>query len=259
MTKKHSVWILLSFLLATLTSAGVFAEDLTVDEIIAKHVETIGGEEAWKAVDSATMTASFNAGPMAAGVTMVFKRPNKFRMETEFQGMKIIQAFDGEKGWGVMPMMGSSEPELAGDEEVKNMESQADLEGPLVGYKEKGHTVELIGKEEVEGTEAYELKVTQKNGDVIHMFLDTEYCLVFRQKVRRTVQGTEVNVTVNFSDYKEVGDVVMAHSIEQLPEGAPQGMVITVDKVELNTEVDDAQFTFPGKPEGESTEEMAEE
>lgn len=241
-------------LLAALLVAPVFAGEMSVDDIIAKNIETLGGADAWKAVKSAKMSANINMGGMELPINMTFKRPHMMRVDMEMQGMQIVQAYDGETGWAVMPMMGSSEPELMADDQLKQIKDQADFDGPLVDYKEKGHTVELVGKEDVEGTEAYKLKLTKDNGDVVHMYLDTEYFLVFKQEGRVNMQGVEVNSTVNLSDYKEVGDIVMPHSTEIVAEGAPAGVVITVNNVELNPEVDEAQFAFPEKAEDEAAD-----
>jgi outer membrane lipoprotein-sorting protein len=250
MFKKQFVWLLLS----AMPAVPAVAEQLTLDEIVAKHVESLGGMDALKAVKSARMSAKFNMGGMELPVTMVFKRPSKLRVETEFQGMKVIQAYDGETGWAVVPMMGSTEPTKMADDQLKQMQEQSDFDGPLVDYAKKGHTVELLGKEDVEGTEAYKLEVIKQNGDVLQMYLDSEYFLVFKQEGRVNVQGQEVNATTHLSEYKEVGDILLAHSIEVTPEGAPSGIQITFSDVELNVEVDDAQFAFPEK----ATEETAE-
>ena len=254
MTKKHFLWITLACLLA----APVLAQN--VDEIIAKNIETRGGMDALKGVESAHINGTMTMGQgMEVPFDITFKRPRKMRFEMEMQGMKIIQAYDGETGWGVMPMMGKSEPERLADDQLKQAEMQSDIDGPLVDYAEKGHTVELLGKEDVEGTEAYKLKVTLKNGDEINMYLDAEYYLVFKQEAKTNIQGNEVSVTSNISDYKEVGDVVLPHAMEQVFEGAPSGMTMTMNKVELNVDVDDSIFDMPEPaPQEEESEDEQE-
>ena len=44
------------------------------------------------------------------------------------------------------------------------------MEGPLVDYRRKGHKVELLGKEKVEGVDAYKLKLTLKGGEVKYIY-----------------------------------------------------------------------------------------
>ena len=244
MSKKHSVWLVLMALLAVPGQA-----EETVDDIIAHNLETIGGEEALKAVETMRMTGTMSMGGMQVPVTIEQKRPGKFRMEMEMQGMKIVTAYDGEQAWGVMPMMGKTEPELLGEDQRKQIENRSEFDGPLVDYKEKGNQVELVGKEDVEGTEAYKLKVTRKSGDVEYVYLDTEYFLPFQTEARISMQGNETNVTVKLGDYQEVGGILMPYSIEQVLEGAPTGANMTFDKIEVNVGIDDSKFTLPAKEE----------
>src|SRR4029077_19373837 len=141
---------------------------------------------------------------MELPVTLMQKRPKSFRMEFSMQGMTGMQCFDGKNAWMVMPMMGSKDPQAMGTEESKMMDEQAEFDGPLVDYKEKGNTVELVGKEQVEGADAYKVKCTLKNGDVRTYYLDAETYLEIKMESKRTVRGTEVEGESYLSDYKEV-------------------------------------------------------
>lgn len=250
-TKPFARILLLSLLLL----AGVAAaEDMTVDDIIAKNAETRGGLDALQGVQTAKMTGKMNMGGMELPISMTFKRPNKIRFEMEMQGQKILQVYDGEKGWGIMPMMGSTEPEYLAGDQLNQVKQMADvIEGPMINYEEKGHSVELVGKEEVEGTEAYKIKLTTADGREIYNYLDTEYFLIFKQESSVSMQGTEIKGSASISDYKEVGPIVLSHAMEQSFEGAPPGagMTITLENIELDTEVDDSIFMFPEKEETE--------
>lgn len=244
MLKKTSLILALSLL-----AVPAMAEDLTLDQIIAKNVEARGGADAWESVKTAKIegTMTMGGGAMTMPVSMTFERPGKVRFEMEMQGQKIVQAYDGESGWQIMPLMGSPDPQAMSEDESKNVKRQSDFEGPLYNYKEKGHSVELEGKEEVEGTEAYKLKITLKSGDVVHTFLDTEYFLEFKQIYKVNGPTGEMVMNTMVGDYKEVGPVVLAHSMEMLAEGAPEGtgMSISFDNVEINPEVDGAIFDMP--------------
>ncbi len=201
------------------------------------------------------MTGKMTMGPgMEAPFKMTFKRPKKSRLEFTMQGMTGIQAFDGETAWAVMPFLGKDDPEVMAEDQAKNMEEQADFDGPLVDWEEKGHQVELVGVEETEGTEAVKLKVTLANGDIRYHFLDSEYYITIKQEGSTTIQGNETEFEVILSDYKEIGGLMLPHSIEQKVKGAPEGQVITIENIELNQEVSDADFKMPEKapeaPEG---------
>jgi outer membrane lipoprotein-sorting protein len=230
--------------------AAVHASAQTADEIIQKNLEAKGGEEAWLAVKSAKITGTMRMGGGAAGaveapVVLEFKRPEKVRLEFTMQGMTAIQAYDGEVGWAVMPFMGKTEPEEMAEDQLKDIKEMADLEGPLVNYKEKGHTVEYLGVEEVDGTPAHKLRVNQANGDVIDVFIDEEYFIEFKQESTREVQGNEVKVATVYGDYKEVGGLLFAHSMEMSFGGGPAQQVITLETIELDIDIADDRFSMP--------------
>jgi len=186
---------------------------------------------------------------MEAPITIEYKRPDKVRMEFELQGMTGIRAFDGETGWFIMPFMGTADPQEMADDQLKEIKEQGDwIGGPLVDFEAKGHTVELVGTEEVEGTEAHKLKITFNDGDVIHMYLDTEYCLEFKRESRQQMQGMEIEMTATIGDYKEVGDIVIAHSVMSTIGDGTANFDITIDKVELDVDIDDARFIMPEPP-----------
>ncbi len=240
MIRKTFAWLLVAGL------AGAAVQAQTADEIINKHIEARGGKDKIKAVQTERITGKMVMGQgMEAPVSMELARPNKMRMEFTIQGMTGIQAYDGSSGWSVMPFMGKTEPEKMSDEEVRQAEDQADMDGPLVDYKDKGHQVELVGKEDVEGTPAYKLKVTKKNGDVVNVYIDAESYMDIRETGKVKAQGQEVESQTTYGDFKKVDGLVFPFSIEQKPQGAPAGMVITISKVEVNPTVEPARFAMP--------------
>jgi len=228
------------------------AAEATLDEIIATNIESRGGMKALKAIESLRIEGRMAMGPgMEAPITLEMARPSSMRMEFVFQGMTGIRAYDGETGWQVMPFAGSSEPEKMSEEEVKQVMDQADIDGPLVDYADKGHKLELLGTEEVDGTEAHKIKLIKKNGDETIMYLDTEYCLEIKSQQTTNMQGMEVEVEVSYGDYKEVAGVMMAHSITQAAQGQPGAMSITFEKVEANIDLPADRFSMPEKEEAE--------
>ncbi|MGB2988068.1 MAG: hypothetical protein WBE26_19540 [Phycisphaerae bacterium] len=215
----------------------------TVDEVIAKHIEAMGGRKALDSVKTMRMAGkSIMGGGMEAPLTIEFKRPNKVRVEFTFQGMTGIQAFDGKTGWFIMPFMGKTDPEKMSSDQVEAIEDQADFEGPLVDYKKKGHQVELIGKEEFEGSDAYKLKITKKGGAVEYHYLDAEYFLTTKMKGKRKFQGTEIEYEIGFGDFKKVGGLMFPHSIQQGSMGAG---AMVFEKIEVNVKLPDDRFTMP--------------
>lgn len=236
------------FALAILLATPAVAQ--TVDELVAKNLQARGGADKIKAVKSTRTTGKMVMGQgMEAPFVISEKRPNQTRMEFTFQGMTGVQAFDGKTGWSVMPFMGKTDPEAMPEEEVKKMQEQSDMDGLLLDYKEHGRSVELVGKEDLEGTPVYKLKVTQKSGDIAYVYIDAEQYLQLKQTGKTKVRGQEIESETTFGDFKKVDGLVFPHSIEQKAQGMPGGMVMTVSKIELNPGVTDARFTMPAAAE----------
>jgi outer membrane lipoprotein-sorting protein len=218
----------------------------SVDEIIAKHVAARGGMDKLKAVQSVRLSGRMTMGQgIEAPVSVEVKRPKQMRMEMQFQGLTAVQAYDGTSGWMIMPFGGRTDAQPMSPDDLKDAEDMADMDGVLVDYKGKGHTVELVGKEKVEGTDAYKLKVKLKNGDERYVFLEAESYMEIRNEGKRKIRGSDVEVEANFGDFKEVGGVVFPHSIEQSMKGNPQKQSITIEKIDINPTLDAARFKMP--------------
>jgi outer membrane lipoprotein-sorting protein len=218
----------------------------TVDEIIAKNIQARGGSDKLKSVQSLKSTATMAMGPgMEAPGVLVQKRGNLARLEFTIQGLTAVQAYDGKNAWQVMPFMGKKDPELMSADEAKEVEEMADVDGPLVDYKSKGHQVELLGKDKVEGTDAYKLKVSLKNGDVQTVYIDADSFLEIKEETKRDVRGSEQVVESSIGDYKEVNGIFFPFAIESGLKGSPQKQKVTITKIELNVPVEDSIFKMP--------------
>jgi outer membrane lipoprotein-sorting protein len=232
------------FALAVLLATHASAQ--TVDELIKKNIDAHGGTQKLKAVKSVKISGKITPQGLEIPITLIQKRPAMIRMDMTFQGKSMVQAYDGENGWKIDPFQGSSEPEKVAGEELKDLQEQSDLDGPLVDYKDKGHTVELIGKEDMEGTPVYKLKLTLKNGDVRHIYLDADNYLELKVTSKRKTPGGEVEVDQYLGNFKPLNGIVFAYSIETKVKGQTVNQ-ITIDKMELDLAIDDALFKMPAK------------
>lgn len=236
-------------LLAGLALGALFAVPAsaqTLDEVLAKNLKAKGGIEKIKSVTTSRTTGTMTVGPgIEVPFVMEQKRPNSMRMEITFQGMTIIQAYDGKTGWMLNPMQGRKDPEPMPEDALRQVDLQADMDGPLVDYKAKGSTAELLGKEKVDGADAYKIKLTLKTGDTLFVYLDADQFLEVRMDAKMKIRGTDVDSTTTIGDYKEVGGMMIAHAMESSQQGAPQKQKMTIQKVELNVPIDDARFKMP--------------
>jgi hypothetical protein len=240
-----------SRLLTAAVTAFIFAlpaSAQTVDDILARNLKAKGGLDTLKAIQTLRMTGTMTIGPgMDAPFTMIFKRPNELRMDFTVQGMTVTQAFDGTQGWMTNPMAGAREPQLMPPEALKAIEQQADFDGPLVDYRAKGHTVELIGKDKADGHDAWKLKLTLKSGEVRYYYLDAESYLEVRVEGTSNMRGVEVQNEGTLGDYKEVAGVMFPHLMESGPKASAMKQKMVVQKIEVNLPLDDGRFRMPQK------------
>ncbi len=236
--------------LPLIAAAPLMAQTMSADQIIAKNVEAKGGMAKLKAIKSFRMTGKAGGGPMEVPFVMEQKRPSSFYQDVTVQNMHLIEAFDGKTGWTINPFAGyggKKDPELMDADSLKSAQDSADIDGPLVDYKEKGNKVEYLGKEDLEGGGVHKLQVTLKTGNVKTIFLDADSFLEVKEASKRVIRGTEVETETTLGDYKEEGGVMMAHSMEMGAKGRPEKQKITIEKVEINPALDDAKFKMPEK------------
>ncbi|HHS12417.1 MAG TPA: hypothetical protein ENN03_01470 [bacterium] len=220
----------------------------TADEVVAKYIEAHGGYETLKAVNSMKITGA-QAVPMQGlelPFTVFLKRPNKMYMEATFQGMSFITAFDGESGWTINPFMGDPAPQPMTESEQEQIKVEADIDGVLMDYKEKGHQIEVLGKEDLEGTEVIKLRVTLKNDNIQTWYLDADYFIELRVDSKTSQMGQEMDISTTFSDFKEVEGMMMPFSMEARTNGT---VIFTrkLETIEINPELDDVKFRMPEK------------
>lgn len=218
----------------------------TVEQIVSKNLQARGGLEKLKSIQSVRMSGTLTLGPgTEAGISMEFRRPRMIRTEYTLQGKTAVQAYDGRVAWQVMPFSGKLEPELMTGEDLTSMEEQADVEGELVDWKAKGLAVELLGRETVDGVDAWKLRITKKSGASKTMWLDAATFLEAREESERTVQGKPAVWVTTLSDYRDVGGRKVPFVTESRPKEGAGSQKITLKTVEFDVPIDPALFRLP--------------
>jgi outer membrane lipoprotein-sorting protein len=242
---KCLLFVVAAALLAV-TQAAPATATLTADEIVARHVAASGGLKKIRSIQTLRETGRINAGAgREALVTRERKRPDCARFEITLQGVTGVLVSDGEHGWKVSPFDGDEAPTPLPDEVVREAAEQGDLEGPLVDYKAKGHQVELAGREQVGGRDAYKLKVTLKSGTIRTEYLDATTFYRVRTDTTRQVRGRPVRIETTFTDFKKTNGIPFPRLIEVAAAGRPQRLTITVEKIEVNPPLSDSLFQMP--------------
>jgi len=162
--------------------------------------------------------------------------------------MTGVTAWDGKTGWKIEPWQGKKDAEPLGEEEMKGILEDAVFDGQLIRYKEKGNTVEFAGSEPVEGTDAWKLKVTLKNGDVQYYYMDQDYFVPIKIEFKRMIRGAEQESEASLGDYKSVAGWFLPHAIEQGRKGSPNRSTVVYEKIEANLPMDDGLFRMPAAP-----------
>lgn len=244
-----------TFVATALLAPAAFTQEMpatapTLDELVAKNVEAKGGAEAVHALQSLRRTGKMlvNEGKIQLAYTQVKKRPLEVRTEATLQGMTAVQAFDGKDGWKISPFQGRKDPERMSADDIKELMEDAEMDGPLVDWKEKGSTIEYVDREDVDGTNAYKIKVTRKNGDVNFVYLDPDHFLEIRVLTQRVQQGALVETETDLGDYEKINGVFVPTSIEAGGKGDSDKQKVIIDKAEGNVPVEDTTFHFPTTP-----------
>lgn len=225
------------FALVSLTSLRVKAQ--TADEIIDKHLEAMGGKEKLATLNSVRMETNLSVQGMDIPVIITRVHNVGQRVDISAMGMEGYIINTTTNGWSYMPFMGQSAAEAMPEDQVKEGQDGLDIQGTFLNYKEKGHTVELVGKEAVDGTECYKLKLTTKMGKERTYFIDPKTYFIVRFVAKGVVNGQEMEVSQNFGDYKKTEEgFTFAHTIG----GAFGQGDMTVTKIEVNKPIDEKIF-----------------
>jgi hypothetical protein len=235
-----------AIVLAAVTCLAVFMQAQTVEELVNKNIQAKGGIEKIKAIKSVRITGKLiGGGGFTGAVLQENVRPNLVRETFSLQGMTAITAYDGATGWQIQPFGGHKDPELMGEDDLRDLLLDADFDGPLVDYKEKGNTVEFLGHDVVDGDDALRLKVTLKDGDIIYCFLDPDTYLEIRKEVQEFIRGSVRETVLEMGSYKPVAGVMFPYSISQGSKANPAAQTTTVEKIEVNVNINPADFAVP--------------
>jgi hypothetical protein len=230
-----------------LCSLSLCALAQTADELVQKNIDAKGGMEKIKALKTVRMTGKLTAGGGFTGITgQDNMRPNLVRETFALQGMTQVQAYDGSTGWQIQPFGGRKDPQLMGDDDMRDLLIDADFDGPLVNYKEKGNTVEYLGHDIVDGDDALRLKVTLKNKDIIYFYLDPDTFLEIRKETQEFIRGSVRENTIDLGSYKPVSGVMFPFSIASGPKNDPSSwQSITMSKIEADVPMENSEFAVP--------------
>ena len=229
------VFLFLSFIL--LTNTLFYAQ--TVDEIVDKHLEAMGGKDKLNSLTSVMMEGKVSAQGMEIPMNTIVVHNKGFRLDFSVMGMDAWIIMRPDSGWSFMPFQGQTVPEAIPEDQLKEGVDKLDLSTELCDFKAKGHTVEYLGMDDVEGTECYKLKCVTKNGKLTYYLLDPSNYYIVKSISKEKAGGREFNSETKFSNYKKIdGGYIFPHTIESM--NGPVEMV----KITVNNSIPASKFTL---------------
>jgi outer membrane lipoprotein-sorting protein len=252
---------------------------LTAAQVVDRNISARGGLQAWRAVQTLSMSGKLDAGnrvrptlaqsgrkaamqvPAPRPVEQVqlpfvmeLKRPHKSRVEVQFKGQAAIQVYDGVSGWKLRPFLNRRDVESFTSEEAKASSMQSELDGPLVDYAAKGTHIELVAMEKVEDRDTYKLKLTLKSGQITNIWIDANTFLEAKiEGTPRRLDDQDHPVEIYYRDYRSVGGLKIPYVLEtrvlnvtpihgvRTTNGVSETMAF--DKIEINPKLDDSLFS----------------
>lgn len=240
-------------ILAAMALLAPAAAAQTVDDVIAKNIEAHGGLQKIKSIQTIRTSGKLDVGFFRVAFQQENKRPDRVREEATIQGLTQLRAYDGKAGWQVSPFGGRKDPELLAQDDMKDLVVDADIDGPLVDYKQKGHRAELVGHDSVEGTDCYKVKLTLKNGDVRLYYFDADSFLEIKVETQTMIRGAIQETETFYGDYDEVNGLYFPFAHETGEKGDLNHVKYTIEKLEINVPLEDKLFSMPPtKPEAKS-------
>ncbi len=258
---------------------------LTAAQIVDRNVAARGGLSAWRGVQSVAWSGKMDVGfadsvarseryvsnaehaniakrqlmaqqggqaaPAPAKQVQVpflleMKRPARSRIEIQFNGKTAVQVYDGSHGWMLRPYLNRNDWEPFSPQQEKEQAADPGLDGYLIDYAAKGTTVQLESMEPVQGHNAYKLKVTLKNGDVHHVWIDAQSFLDVKvEGTPRLMDGRMRSVWIYQRDFRTVQGLKLPFVLETAVDGYRDTHKMVIDKVTLNPQLDDAAFVRP--------------
>ncbi len=220
------------------TTLSVSAQ--TVDEIVAKNIEAMGGAAKIATLTSVKKTGTMSAQGQEFPVTITIDHMKGFRMDLEIMGTSNYQIITPTKSSMFFPIQQMSEPKAGTDEEVKEQQSALDVQSALYNYKERGTTIELVGNDKVDGADAYKLKVDRKDGKSAFYLIDKKTNRVVKTISKgKGPDGVEQDVETPYGDYKQNADGYWFAYTTAFQGGM---VAVTYEKIETNIKVDESIF-----------------
>jgi hypothetical protein len=219
--------------------------DPTLDQLLDRYAGAVGGRERLLAVKTLRLTGKMTNydDVKEAPITIEKLRAGgRYLRRLVTGGVTVVQAVDGTTVWEVDPGLNIPKPRRMDALHARRYLHRVAIEGPLIDYRGKGERVALVGKEKVDGADAYRLRLLYADGLVSYFLIDAKAFLLTRVvDVVQTKEPYEVETT--YSDFRKVSGVLLPFDEKTVLPDLRQH--ISWDKIEVDVPLDGAAFKMP--------------
>jgi len=237
-----------SLFVLLLCASASLANGQDADDVIKSYLKAVGGADKMAAITTMKMVGESTSPQGTAPMTMIKKAPHKSKMVINVMGSEMIFAYDGETAWTSNPWQGGGVPKKLEGPQAERF-AKDEMEDPFLNYAEKGHSVKLLGEEDVNDQTHFKVRLTKKGGDEMIYYFNADTGLPTQMKMLITDGQAKGSIAVTaFSDYKEVNGLMMAHTIDTSVDGNSQSNFV-IKEMMINDDIPDSEFTFPEEKE----------
>lgn len=234
--RRHRHWIIA---LGLFTVACQPQWEVSTDEVVARHIAAIGGEDAVRRVTAWHVAAVVHDLPSPGKIETWVESPGKVRIDSWIGGVDESIAYDGVEGWirnprGIEKLTGKR---------TRAVRNKGYLD-EILAFRATGGTITRQDDETVDGRKCHVLVLGPSEDDSVTAYVDsTSFLIVRTVNPMLSPQGTLMRVEIRYSDYKTVSGVLMPFTRHVRADYG--NYRITTESLEVNGNPDDSLFEAP--------------
>lgn len=231
---------LLSLALVFAASMQVYSQ--TIDEIIAKNIDAMGGKEKIQSITSLYIENTMEAmGNESTNSTLILNGKGA-KTKSDFNGQAMIQCYTDKGGWAINPFAGGAEATVMPEQQYLSGKSQIFIGTTFWDYAAKGIKVELIGKEKLQNVDVFKVKLTIPENQVMYYYIDASTYYVVQSSMTTQMMDQQTEIITKYSDYQKTDFGYVLPKVTTTSFGEQFSMVYKLKKAEFNIPVDPLMF-----------------
>ncbi len=213
----------------------------TVDEIIQKYANVMGGLDNFKKIKTAKLTGTVTAQGNDLPITVQIINGRAMRTDVEVMGQMIVNSYKDGKGWKINPYAGAPAATDVTGTELNEFKNQSFLSSQLMDFKARGYRAELLAQEDVDGNKAYKIQLTAEDNKTTTYFIDLLSSMLTKTVGTRNLMGQDMELETYYSDVKDFNHLKFSMS-RIVKSGGQTVQEVHFDKIEFDVPIDEKIF-----------------